>query len=276
MSYPILKTSVARSIGEQINFALESNPRSSEPLNAGYMNFEKEIEHRHGGDWNEAQFRSNINLFERNQREDRLNGDLTRVRLEQDFAQHFVAQMELVDDAALQDPDFWRFLALFPYRRYVHALRGHFKSSAYGGDGNRSLIRWALIEGAVWGMRTFDPEKAGDEQFWATRAYSVAKADAGITTGSDADFYISQIVRRDWSYNKNSYLAYLEAVTEAPALFDESNEKRRAQDLGALVGRVASNLYFPALSRGEIKAIVLEEKAKVPVASRALDATSEI
>lgn len=136
--------------------------------------------------------------------------------------------------------------------------------SAYGGDGNKSLIRWALIEGAVWGIRTFDPEKGPGEEFWATRAYSVAKAEAGVTTGSDADFYISQIVRRDWSYDKNAYLAYLEAVTESPALFDESNENRRAQQLGSLVGRVSSNIYFPALTREEIKAVVLEEKVKVP------------
>ncbi len=263
MSYPILKTSNAQTVGWQINHALELNPSASEPLSAGYLNLEKEIEYRQGGDWDEAQFMANLYVFERNMREDRANGDMTRVRMEEDFAEHFISQLEHVSDSALQDPDFWRYLALFPYRRYVYQLEGDLTAPRYGGEGNRALNRWTLIRGFLWGARTYEPNKEGDDRFSATRAYRIARAEAGLGEGS-ADFYISQVIRRYWSYNKEAYLAYIEAVTESPAIFDLSNKVRPTQTLGASVCRIAANLYFPGMSQSDIKAAILEEKAKLP------------
>lgn len=263
MSYPILKTSSAKHVGWQINHALEVNPSAGEPLAAGYLNLEKEIEYRKGGTWDEAPFMANLQAFERTMREDRANGDMTRVRMEEDFAEHFMSQIAHISDAALQDPDFWRYLTLFPYRRFVYRLEGDLASVRFGGEGNRDLVRWTLIRGYLWGVRTFEPNKQGYERFTATRAYRNARMDAGLTEGWVADFYISQVIRRYWAYNKETYLAFIEAVAEPPAVLDLSNDVRPTQKLGSSVSRIGANLYFPGMSQTDIKAAILEEKAKL-------------
>ncbi len=262
MSYPILKTSRAQSVGAQINQALSLNPNAATALSMDYSNLMSEVEYRQGGDWDEQTFLKNVSIFERNMREDRRNGSLTRVILEEAFAEHFQSQVNLVDDAALQDPDFWRFLALFPYRRYIFELEGDMSPARFGGNGNRDLVRWTLIRGYLWGARTFD-ETNGEDPFLATRAYRKTRVEAGLGDGWVAEYYISQIIRRYWSYNKETYLAFIEATTESPALLDLNNDIRPTQKFGSSVARIGANLYFPAMSREEIKAAMLEEKVKI-------------
>lgn len=262
MSYPILKTSRAQNVGAQINRALSLNPNDAAALSMDYANFMNEVEYRQGGDWDEQAFLKNVSIFERNMSEDRRNGTLTRVTREEAFAEHFQCQVRLVGDAALQDPDFWRFLALFPYRRYVFELEGDLSPTRFGGNGNRELVRWTLIRGHLWGARTFD-ESNVDDPFIATRAYRASRKDAGLGDGWVAEYYISQIIRRYWFYNKETYLAFVEATTESPELLDLNNDVRPTQEFGSRVARIGSNLYFPAMSREEIKEAMLEEKAKI-------------
>jgi hypothetical protein len=273
MSYPILKTSKAQTVGWQVQHALELNPNAPEPLQSSFMGLEKEIEYRQGGDWNEIDFFKNLNTFERTMREDKQNGDLTRVKMEEDFAEHFMSQVELISDTALQDPDFWRYLSLFPYRRYIYQLEKDLTPKRFGGHGNRDLVRWTLIRGYLWGARTFEPENDGEERFEATRAYRYAREDAGFGKKSEdtvPDFYISQIIRRYWKYNKPTYLGFIRAVVQQPLVFDLGDEIRDTQTLAALVGRISSNIYLPSLSEDDIFGVVLEEKAKLPDRKAAL------
>jgi hypothetical protein len=266
VSYPILKTSNAQTVGWQVQHALELNPNAPEPLQSGFKGLEKEIEYRQGGDWNEVEFFQNLNSFERAMREDKQNGELTRLRMEEDFAEHFMSQADLISDAALQDPDFWRYLSLFPYRRYIFQLEKDLTPRRFGGQGNRNLVRWTLIRGYLWGARTFEPQKEADERFQATRAYRYAREDAGFGKKSEdtvPDFYISQIIRRYWKYNKSTYLAFIRAVVDAPAILD-TGSNRDTQTLGSYVGRISSNIYLPSLTEDEIFKVVLEEKAKLP------------
>ena len=281
MSYPILKTSNAQTVGWQVQHALELNPKATEPLQSSFMGLEKEIEYRQGGDWNEVEFFQNLNSFERAMREDKQalredkqsmgqekqNDELTRLRMEEDFAEHFMSQVDLISDPALQDPDFWRYLALFPYRRYIYQLEKDLTPRRFGGEGNRDLVRWTLIRGYLWGARTFEPQKEGDERFQATRAYRFAREDAGFGKKKSEytvpDFYISQIIRRYWKYNKSTYLAFIRAVVDAPAILD-TGANRDTQTLGSYVGRISSNIYLPSLTEDEIFKVVLEEKAKLP------------
>jgi len=266
MSYPILKTSKAQTVGWQVHHALELNPNAPEPLQASFMGLEKEIEYRQGGEWNQTEFMKNLNVFERYLREDKQNGDLTRLKMEEDFAEHFMSQVELISDAALQDPDFWRYLSLFPYRRYIYQLEKDLTPKRFGGNGNRDLVRWTVIRGYLWGVRTFEPEKENEDRFEATRAYRYAREDAGFGKRSEdtvPDFYISQIIRRYWKYNKPTYLSFIRAVVEEPAVLD-SGTNRDTQTLGSYVGRISSNIYLPSLAEDEIFKVVLEEKSKLP------------
>jgi hypothetical protein len=266
MSYPILTINDAEAVGSEVHNAMQINPNSAEAFVSTFRGLEKYILDRKGGDWNEAEFMANLKEFERNRREDR---PLSRIRMEEDFAEHFADQVELISDAALQDPDFWRYLSVFPYRRYIYELEKDFTSRRYGGEGNRNLVRWTLIRGYLWGARTMDPAKKGEERFEATRAYRVAREDAGFGALSEntvPDFYISQVIRRRWWFHKEAYLAMIDATCEAP-LLNNNEESRQAQMLGSYVGRLSSNLYFPAMNRVEIKEVILAEKAKVPLVS---------
>ncbi len=267
MSYPILKTSAALAIGSQISKDLEGSKNLADLLSSSYKGLDSSlVEMREGGDWDEEGFETNLSLFYKHMSEDRKNGDLTRLRKEENFAEHFMLQMELIDSSALQDPDFWRYLSLFPYRRYIYELEGDLGPNRYGGEGNISLVRWTLIKGMLWGFRTYDPKKTGEDRFWATRAYKEARdtqklgADAELTV---PDFYMSQIIRRHLSYHKDAYLAYISAVIEAPSFVDAVG-REKTQFLGSRLCRVSANVYLPALSKEEIKKLVVEEKAHFP------------
>lgn len=266
MNYPILRTSKAKALGEQIQQALELNPADQAPLDRAYKGFEKEIEYRKGAEWDQVAFDANVKNFFRNMSEDRKNGALTKLRMEEDFAEHFIEQMELVGDGVLQDPDFWRYLALFPYRLYVFQREGSFTPNSYGGDGNKALVRWTLIRGMLWGLRTVDPEQVDEERFWATYAYKDAREKAGFEKIEDTvpDFYISQIIRRRWSFNKDAYLGYIAAVIEPPVAIDEKG-RDNTQFLGSRLGRLSENVYLPSLSREEIKSLVSSEKVNLPM-----------
>jgi hypothetical protein len=254
-----------------VQHALELNSSDPEPLKSDFEGLEKEVEQRQGGSWDEVEFTKNLQVFERNMREDKQNGVLTRLRMEEDFAEHFMSQLDLISDTAIQDPDFWRFLSLFPYRRYIYQLEKDLTPKRYGGDGNKDLVRWTLIRGYLWGARTFEPQKDGEARFQATRAYRRAREDAGFGKKSEdtvPDFYISQIIRRYWSYNKQTYLAFISAIVDDPAVLDTPTT-RDTQTLGAYVGRIASNMYFPGMTEEEIFKVVLEEKAKLPARNSA-------
>lgn len=267
MTYPFLTTSKARAIGAKINEALALDPKSADPFSPSYLDLDKQVELRQGDTWDEVAFLVNVRTFEKNLREDSKRWTTAKekkVRTEEDFAEHFMAQVELVGDRALQDPDFWRYLSLFPYRRFIYQLEGDLKPGRFGGDGNRALVRWSLIRGFLWGARTFEPEREGEARFTATRAYRVARDEANLSAGWVREFYISQIVRRYLSHNKNTYLAFIEAVTQDPPVFDHSKEYRPTQILGAAMGRLSANLYFPAMTKAEIKKEILEEKKNLP------------
>ena len=265
MSYPILKTNKAKSIGDQINRALELNPADQAPLERNYQGLEKEVETRKGADLNEEAFHSNLQTFLRNMREDRKNGVLSKLRMEEDFAEHFVEQLPNIGNTALQDPDFWRYLALFPYRSYVYQREGDFSAQRYGGAGDKNFVRWTLVRGMLWGLRTLDETKTGEERFWATRAYKNAREDAGYKRPEDTvpDFYISQIIRRKWSFHKDAYLAYIGSVIEPPVAIDQQG-RENTQFLGSRLGRISENVYLPALDVQNIKDLVAAEKANLP------------
>jgi hypothetical protein len=266
MSYPILKTSEALKVGAEITKGLEDPRNLADVLSPNYLGLDSKIESRNGGNWDEETFKVNLATFYKNMSEDRKNGVLTRLRKEEDFAEHFMSQIELVDPAALQDHDFWRYLALFPYRRYIHELEGDLNPSRYGGDGNTNLVRWTLIKGMLWGVRTYDQDKAGEDRFWATRAYKLARERIHPKAKSEdtvPDFYLSQIVRRHLSYHKPAYLAFISAVVESPAAVDEVG-REKTQYLGSRISRLSANIYLPSLTREEIKALVIEEKKNLP------------
>jgi hypothetical protein len=88
------------------------------------------------------------------------------------------------------------------------------------------------------------------------------------------DFYISQIIRRHWSYHKPAYLAFISGVVESPAAVDEVG-RDKTQYLGSRISRLSANIYLPSLTREEIKALVIEEKKNLPQEDKSVTSGDE-
>jgi hypothetical protein len=196
-------------------------------------------------------FENNAKQFIKDITVDRKNPEYNNILLEEHFAEHIVSQIELVDDAALQDPDFWRYLTLFPYRTYVQIRENNFSEIHFGGSGNKALNRWTLIRGLLWGLRTV----SGDDASYVS-AHRIARIKHGLT-GASAVFYIENIVRRKWAGSPQVARAFID-VTTSPSprpLFERGNKPHEKETLnfGSLIGRASENVYFPALDGSELQ-----------------------
>jgi hypothetical protein len=159
---------------------------------------------------------------------------------------------------ALQDPDFWRYLSIFKLRDYICFAEGDFNPGRFGGKGNRDIKRWTLVRGFVWGLHaTSENDSTG---IYRAR---VIKEGLGLGTGV-RDFYISHVVRPNWSKAPGGGKAFIDAAMSDPPLFDRGKEFRPSQTLGARVGRVSANIYLPALSEDEIREVILEQRVGIP------------
>jgi hypothetical protein len=177
---------------------------------------------------------------------------------EEEFAQLAVRLIELLPLEASQDPDFWRYLSVFIFRDYICAVEGDFEPQRYGGNGNKSLVRWTLIRGLVWGLHC----AKGDDLSGVYRARLVREA-AG--KGSEVrDLYISHVIRPNWAKSKGAGLAFIDAAMAEPPLFDVGKVFRPWQQLNARVGRVAKNIYLPSLSQDELESLILQEREGIP------------
>lgn len=177
---------------------------------------------------------------------------------EEEFAQLAVRLIKLLPLEAAQDPDFWRYLSVFVFRDYICATEGDFTPQRYGGNGNKSLVRWTLIRGLVWGLHCAD----GEDVSGVYKARLVREA-AG--KGSEVrDLYISHVVRPNWAKTRGAGLAFIDAAMSEPPLFDIGKEFRPWQQLNARVGRIAKNIYLPSLSQDELEALVLKEREGIP------------
>ena len=159
---------------------------------------------------------------------------------------------------AIQDLDFWRYLSVFKLRDYISSTEGDFMPNRYGGNGNRNIIRWTLIRGLVWGLHC---NSEGDSSY----IYKARVIKEGLGLGSEVrDFYISHVVRPEWTKAPSAGPAFVDASMSEPPLFDRGKEFRPSQYFGARVARLSSNLYFPSLTQDELTAVMLEEREGIP------------
>ena len=243
MTYPILTTSEANAVAQK----LTSHDGASGFYENDFLSLNDFIKERRGGSWQQKAFLAAAKNFFLEVSEDRKDAKYNIARLEEHFAQHIVSQLDLVDDVAVHDPDFWRYLTLFPYRQYVQLRYKNFGSERYGGGGNVRLQRWALIQALLWGLRTV---YAGDPKFTSKHRLDRMKAKL---SESSTDFYIENIVSRHWASYGAAARAFIEVTSsdEPFALFDTGNVsvKRPTYRFGGLVGRSSENVYFHALDQ---------------------------
>ena len=260
MSYPILTSNNAKFVAEVLESDRESGIPVGQLLNRTYKDLEERVELRDGGDVDgETIFKKCQEQF-RLVTEDRKNGSLSKIIYEEMMATFLVELTEGICHAALQDPDWWRWLAMFPLRRYVNELEGDFLPTRFGAAGNANNIRWTLIRTYQWGKKC---SASNPEEFDAISAYRKAKMHASGSSGWAREFYISQIVRRRWGSSSRDYRAFVEVTLSDPPLLDYSNEIRPTQTLGVAVARMTENIFLPSLSPDELKHLISLEKDKV-------------
>lgn len=165
---------------------------------------------------------------------------------EEEYARHAVELARVLPSEALQDLDFWRYLAVFHLRDYIYSVEGDFLPHRYGGDGNRNIVRWTLIRGLVWGLHTVK-----DDDF--SYIYKVREAKEEQGKGSEVrDLYISHVIRPAWTKTPAAGRALIDAALSDPPIFDVGNNFRPWQELQARIARHSANVYLPALSEEEL------------------------
>jgi hypothetical protein len=258
MTYPIIKTHKARALGDAIDAQAPSDPDMLVTLNHG--DFPEYIEYREGASFDLDLFNKNAADFTHQERltyfqAKKVGERVSNAELEQRFAIHLFDSLRGQDAALLQDPDFWRYLTLFPYRWYTFTREGNMKPGRYGGDGDRQKTRWTLIRAYLWAAKTV---KEGDVSY-VTRI-SDARHEAGLSDGWVIDYYSNNVVRGPMTNSPSVCRALIDAVVSEPALFDQSNDDRPTAELGQRVRRLSGNIYFASLQEAELVEIFKNEK----------------
>ena len=259
--YPSLSAKDASKIGSLIE-KYDLNGRALSPASFDDKVFLDRIKRKQPSiDFNQSALESLLVEFETTRQaihnDKTRSADYRKNETEEEFAKTAVLMSRELPTQAIQDLDFWRYLAIFKLRDYIFSNQGDFKSGRYGGYGAVAIQRWTLIRGLVWGLHTVE-----GEDFSGISKAREAKEAAGLGTGV-RDMYISQIIRRKYMKTRGAGRAYLEAALAVPALFDKGNLFRPTQVLGASIGRTSENVYLPALSEQEMTTLFLELKENV-------------
>jgi hypothetical protein len=247
MTYPVLKQNDAKEVAVALTMQMERFPGSAALDEHSFGNLGAKVQERQGGDWQRESFLANARTFTRNILEDRRYPDFNDTVLNERFAKHIVEQAKLVDKSALQDPDFWRYLTLFPYRTYTRLRDQDYSAGRFGANGNAGLNRWTLISGYLWGSRLYLDDDAS-----LISAYRKARLAKKFSEGWVKDFYINNVIRRKWASLGSAARAFVKVVSSNERLFDVSNEYRPTPKFGGLVGRASENIYFFALTEDEL------------------------
>ena len=258
MTYPVIKTNKARDIGDLIDSQGKSDPDMLKTPNFG--SFAESIEFRAGADVDVASLTQRAAEFTNSEiqmhvQARKVGEKVSDAELEQRFAHHLYETIKDLDDAALQDPDFWRYLTLFPYRWYTFTREGNMKPARYGGDGDRQKTRWTLVRAYLWAAKTIK----GDDTSYISKI-SDARLEAGLGDGWVIDYYSNNVVRGPMTNSPEVCRALIDAVVGEPPIFDISNDERPTAVLGARVRRLSGNVYFASLEEEELLTLFENEK----------------
>jgi hypothetical protein len=174
------------------------------------------------------------------------------------YAEMLHKELSKLPSAALQDPGFWRYLALFPYRGYLKQREPDFKPIRYGGGTGSLKSQWLLPRTFIWGRKT-----AGSSlnDYKRTHILRELRKEAGKSSGTVIDFYHSHIVRPGWTSNSSVAEAFVDAVMSEPLLFDEdATANRPSNRMSSSVARLSNNVLLEFALEDGIPATILKTK----------------
>jgi hypothetical protein len=164
----------------------------------------------------------------------------------------------------LEDEDFWRYLALFPFRWYLIAREPELKPQDFGGftevdtpDGKtrrqvKSLITQLVYRTFLWGKIAFD----GTARFPYSRATALSEAD-----GPTIDIWHSHLIRTQLGQLGLMPHAFLDVILSE--FEDGSRMKDPARETEKLLARVKHNVLFDVYEKDEADSIVKEQLYKI-------------
>jgi hypothetical protein len=170
------------------------------------------------------------------------SGGLTKYELEQEHAEFLHKRLRDFPAEALQDPGFWRYLALFPFRLFLTVREEDLKPIRYGGGSGSSKSKWLLPRTFIWGRKCYEAES---DSYDLVRKMMQLREENGYSRGTVIDFYHSHVVRPAWSSDTSVAQQFLTAVFSGDLLFDKDNSANRPTNrMGSAIARLSNNVLL--------------------------------
>jgi len=163
---------------------------------------------------------------------------------------------------AIQDPDFWRYLALFPFRWYLLAREPELQPQDFGGEVTKydekgdkrvsgtTMKYQLLLRTYLWGRCAFD---ANDKSGAPGTFYRRAKLTLGVENLSTIDVWHSHIIRVQMGQLGQIPLAFIDQIVDKPPMNTD-----QARELEKLVTRMKHGVMFDALEYPSAREIISE------------------
>lgn len=179
-------------------------------------------------------------------------------QLEELWAEHLHASLKDYPLRALQDPGFWRYLALFPFRSFLLVREPDLTPIRYGGGRGTEKAKWLLPRTYIWGRKTWDELS---DSYELTHAVREARAKEGLSDGTIIDFYHSHVVRTAWSASSAVAMGFVTGFLADPVMHDTDNTGNRPSNkLSKVFARLSNNICLEFLSTTDVVEIAVEAK----------------
>jgi len=185
-------------------------------------------------------------------------------KLEAEMASEVHKALSLLDRDLLEDEDFWRYLALFPFRWYLLAREPELQPQDFGGvsvkvtdDGKtlrskKSLITQLIYRTFLWGKIACDSDSR-DPYLRATVFEKIG--------GPSIDIWHSHLVRTQLGQLGKMPHAFIDSITESGLKPDRMKDPARDQE--KLLARVKHNVLLDIYDYPKAKELAAEQLAKV-------------
>lgn len=170
------------------------------------------------------------------------SGGMTKYELEQAHAEFLHKRLRDFPSEILQDPGFWRYLALFPFRLFLTVREEDLKPIRYGGGSGSSKSKWLLPRTFIWGRKCYQAEF---DSYDLVHKMLNLREENGFSKGTVIDFYHSHVVRPAWSSDTRVAQEFLTSVFSGDLLFDIDNSANRPTNrMGSAIARLSNNVLL--------------------------------
>lgn len=266
MSYPALTIEAAQRLADRLRPEVESMLSGGDPL-ATCDDESQWVIQKPGADYPRALVaRCALDLASQTISDLRRLGPpslIAACRLEAKMASEIHQVLSACHMDHLEDEDFWRYLALFPFRWYLIAREPELQPQDFGGftemgdedTGRRrrvkSLVTQLIYRTFLWGKIAFEHNARDRYQ----RATVIADRE-----GPSIDIWHSHLIRTQLGQLGVMPHAFLDCIAE---LSDTERMKGAARETEKLLARMKHIVFFDAHNKQEADSIVAEQLSNI-------------